>query len=130
MREEVPERKPSILVIDSDSEFADDLSILLSQEYEVSSATDFNAAVETIDKLLPECILIDLKAFLAICESDPMSPFVDRCTGMQIECPPIIVMTPDSPDQKSTILVQTAARIRKPVDINELSKLIKSVIQT
>lgn len=55
------QRKPRVLIVDDDDEFMADLKILLSSEFEVSTAMGTRRASELLAQHRFDCLLLDLQ---------------------------------------------------------------------
>ncbi|MBU1319948.1 MAG: hypothetical protein KKG33_05775 [candidate division Zixibacteria bacterium] len=132
MKDESTVRECSILVIDSEPEFAEDLSVLLPSEYDVEIAGGLGAAIRSIRDHRPDCVLLDAQTPL---EKDGVRCFEgmdqitllrEKCTDMDIQCPPLISMSARLADVEDAPLeARPEAQIGKPLDIDELKKIIK-----
>ena len=128
--------KPRILIVDDDSEFASDLQVLLSSEFEVTTAPTTQRAWEILDEYRPHCLLLDLNmpqyfgehstdegfSFLAHLRSESAPRFA---AGL-----PVIILTA----RKETESVEMTQRLRiskhycKPPDIKRLKASIWSLV--
>jgi DNA-binding response OmpR family regulator len=128
--------KPRILIVDDDTEFASDLQILLSSEFEVATAPTTRRAWEILDEYRPHCLLLDLNmpqyfgeypteegfSFLTHLRSESAPRFA---AGL-----PVIILTA----RKESQFIEMAQRLRisthycKPPDVKRLKASIWNLL--
>lgn len=130
------QKKPRVLIVDDDDEFMADLKILLSPEFDVSTAMGTRRASELLARHCFDCLLLDLHmpehfgadpayeglAFLGHIRTD-----MDMKTGGRI---PVIILTAHAQaDSMATAQKYGIANLyTKPPDVKRLTAAIWNVV--
>ena len=130
------QNKPRILIIDDDTDFISDLSIMLSAEFEIFSAATTSEAYDRWNECRPNCVLLDLQlpenfgdnpetegiAFLSHMKSDPPRPSI-------IDTPVVIVSAhADENTNRMALSLGVNNVYRKPLNVGQLKATIRELI--
>ncbi len=126
------DRKRRILIIDDDEEFLSDLTILLSDYFQVDVACGTQEAMEKMRQELPDCLLLDIE-MPQYCGDDSDIEgysFLQKLYGQilsngSVKIPLVLVsshegLIPHSVDQ----IFNIRARFTKPPDVTKLRRTI------
>lgn len=128
--------KPRLLIIDDDTDFISDLSIMLSTEFEIYSAATTLEACDRWMECRPNCVLLDLQlpeyfgdnpdtegiAFLSHMKSDPPRPPVINT--------PVVVISAHADENTDRMVSALGVKniYRKPPDLKQLQETIRKLI--
>ncbi|MCP4568785.1 MAG: response regulator [FCB group bacterium] len=132
----VPRNKPRLLIIDDDTDFISDLSIMLSTEFEIFSAATTPEACDRWMECRPNCVLLDLQlpeyfgdnpntegiAFLSHMKSDPPRPPIVNT--------PVVVISAHADENTDRMVSSLGVKniYRKPPDLGQLKETIRKLI--
>lgn len=130
------QRKPRVLIVDDDDEFMADLKILLSSEFEISTAMGTRRASELLARHRFDCLLLDLH-MPGYFGNDPAMEglsFLGHIRGdtdlNATEQIPVIILTayagPDSMAAAERYGISTL--YEKPPDVKRLTAAIWNVV--
>lgn len=126
------DKKRRILIIDDDEEFLSDLTILLSDYFQVDVACGTQEAMEKMKQELPDCMLLDVEMPQYFGDDSDIEgySFLQKLYGQilsngSVKIPLVLVSShegriPHSADQVFNI----KARFAKPPDVNKLRRTI------
>ncbi len=117
---------PRLFLVDDDREFCADLEVALGGRYSISQAHSGGSALEMLDKVGPELILLDVDF-----GEDPMSglEILERVRAR--DNPPPVIMLSDSKDLSVVVRAMKMGAfhfIAKSVDLPELINLVDKAL--
>jgi CheY-like chemotaxis protein len=128
--------KPRVLIVDDDDDFASDLGVLLSSEFEVRTATGTKQAWKLLGAHQPDCLLLDMNMpeFFGDDRSREGLSFLNHLRHhpelRRLNQVPVIVLTAyaDVQTEQKARMYGVSVWCRKPPDIKRLTAAIWSAI--
>ncbi len=125
-------QKPLVLIVDDDADFISDLTVMLSSEFEIMSASDTQEACDRWLEMRPDCILLDLNMPVYFSHDSAREglAFLNHMRSahesrMPVPTPVVVVSACSDDSMAKEAQALGASRFfHKPLDINQLKASI------
>lgn len=130
------QEKPRVLIVDDDDEFMADMKILLSPEFDVTTAMGTQRAHEMLSRQEYDCLLLDLRMPRHFGDNPDLEGLsflkhlrTDTALGTMLDIP-VIVLTAfgDQEARKAASAHGVETLYRKPPDIKRLTAAIWNLV--
>lgn len=128
--------KPHVLIVDDDDDFASDLRVMLSSEFEIETVASTEEASKRVGRSCPDCILLDLHMPEYFGDNPEMEGFSflghlrnDAEVGLSATVPVIVLSAhPRAAAAEMADHYGVCGLYAKPPDVNKLKASIWSLL--